>query len=110
MTCDDFQLRLTAYSLGELEQDELQAARDHVAGCDDCASRALLDRQLTALLRGSAVPAPAETRAAVLTAVRAEARRDEPAARPAGRAAAGTGSPWPRPCWPPPPWSPRPCW
>src|SRR5215218_10616782 len=60
MTCDDFQLRLTAYSLGELEQDELQAARDHVAGCDDCASRALLDRQLTALVRGSAVPAPAE--------------------------------------------------
>ena len=65
MTCDDFQLRLTAYGLGELEQDELQAARDHVAGCDDCASRALLDRQLTALLRGSAVPAPEETRAAV---------------------------------------------
>ena len=74
MTCEDFQLRLTAYSLGELDQDELQAARDHVAGCDDCASRALLDRQLTALLRASAVPAPAETRAAVLTAVRAEAR------------------------------------
>jgi Putative zinc-finger len=73
MTCDDFQLRLTAYSLGELDEDELQAARDHVAGCDDCASRALLDRQLTALLRGSAVPAPEETRAAVLTAVRAEA-------------------------------------
>jgi len=73
MTCDDFQLRLTAYSLGELNADELQAARDHVAGCDDCASRALLDRQLTALLRGSAVPAPEETRAAVLTAVRAEA-------------------------------------
>jgi anti-sigma factor RsiW len=73
MTCDDFQLRLTAYSLGELDADELQAARDHVAGCDDCASRALLDRQLTALLRGSAVPAPEETRATVLTAVRAEA-------------------------------------
>jgi len=72
MTCDDFRLRLTAYSLGELDADELQAARDHVAGCDDCASRALLDRQLTALLRGSAVPAPEETRAAVLTAVRAE--------------------------------------
>src|SRR5215216_6603820 len=100
MTCDDFQLRLTAYSLGELDSDELQAARDHVAGCDDCASRALLDRQLTALLRGSAVPAPEATRAAVLTAVRAEA----------GRAGAGTGSPWPPPCWPRPRWSPRPCW
>jgi Putative zinc-finger len=78
MTCDDFQLRLTAYSLGELDQDELQAARDHVAGCDDCASRALLDRQLTALVRGSAVPAPADTRAAVLAAVRAEAGRADP--------------------------------
>ena len=74
MTCEDFQARLTAFSLGELDTDELQAARDHVAGCDDCASRALLDRQLTALLRASAVPAPAETRAAVRTAVRAEAR------------------------------------
>ena len=73
MTCEDFQLRLTAYSLGELDQDMLQAARDHVAGCDDCASRALLDRQLTALLRASAVPAPQETVTAVLATVRAEA-------------------------------------
>jgi len=84
MTCDDFQLRLTAYSLGELDTDELQAARDHVAGCDDCASRALLDRQLTALLRGSAVPAPEATRAAVLTAVRAEAAGTAPPARGRG--------------------------
>ena len=75
MTCDDFQLRLTAFSLGELEAEELEAAREHVAGCDDCASRALLDRQLTALTRGSAVPAPETTRAAVLAAVRAEARQ-----------------------------------
>jgi Putative zinc-finger len=75
MTCDDFQLRLTAFSLGELDADELQAARDHVAGCDACASRALLDRQLTALVRSSAVPAPETTRAAVLAAVRAEAGR-----------------------------------
>ncbi|HSO54286.1 MAG TPA: hypothetical protein VL330_16445, partial [Actinomycetes bacterium] len=73
MTCEDFQLRLTAFSLGELEQGELPAARDHVAACDDCATRLLLDRQLTALLRTSAVPAPSETRAAVLAAVRAEA-------------------------------------
>jgi hypothetical protein len=35
----------------------------------------LLDRQLTALLRASAVPAPAETRAAVGAAMRAEAGR-----------------------------------
>jgi hypothetical protein len=75
MTCEDFQLRLTAFSLGELGHDELPAARDHVAACDDCASRVLVDRQLTALLRASAVPAPSETRAAVLAAVRAEAGR-----------------------------------
>ncbi|HEX2372409.1 MAG TPA: hypothetical protein VHO93_00380, partial [Actinomycetota bacterium] len=70
MTCDDFQLRLTAFGLGELDQAEVPAARDHVAACDHCASRVLLDRQLTALLRASAVPAPEATRAAVLAAVR----------------------------------------
>jgi hypothetical protein len=73
MTCDDFQLRLTAFSLGELDQAELPAAREHVAACDDCAAKVLLDRQLTALLRVSAVPAPSETRTAILAAVRAEA-------------------------------------
>ena len=119
MTCEDFRLRLTAFSLGELEQGERQRTRDHLAACDDCASRVLVDRQLTALLRASAVPAPSETRAAVLAAVRAEAgagprpacRRLPLAGRPLpGRPGAGTGSPWPPPCWPPPPWSPRPCW
>jgi Putative zinc-finger len=79
MTCDDFQLQLTAFSLGELPEDERQQARDHVAACDECASRMLRDRQLTALARGSAVPAPAATRAAVLAAVRAEAARAAPA-------------------------------
>ena len=81
MTCEDFQLRLTAFSLGELEQSELPAARDHIAACDRCASRVLLDRQLTALLRASAVPAPPETGEAVLAAVRAEAT-GRPAASP----------------------------
>ena len=75
MTCEDFRLRLTAFSLGELEQGERQRTRDHLAACDDCASRVLVDRQLTALLRASAVPAPSETRAAVLAAVRVEAGR-----------------------------------
>jgi anti-sigma factor RsiW len=79
MTCDDFQLKLTAFSLGELPEDERQQARDHVAACDECASRMLRDRQLTALARGSAVPAPAATRAAVLAAVRAEAAKTAPA-------------------------------
>ena len=51
MTCEDFQLRLTAFSLGELDQDELEAAREHVAACDHCASQVLLYHQLTALLR-----------------------------------------------------------
>ena len=73
MTCEDFRHRLTAFSLGELEQGERQRTRDHLAACDDCASRVLVDRQLTALLRASAVPAPSETRAAVLAAVRDEA-------------------------------------
>jgi Putative zinc-finger len=73
MTCDDFQLRLTAFSLGELEPDERQLTRDHLAACDDCASRVLVDRQLTALLRASAVPAPEATRAAVRAAVKTEA-------------------------------------
>jgi hypothetical protein len=73
MTCEDFRPRLTAFSLGELEEGERQRTRDHLAACDDCASRVLVDRQLTALLRVSAVPAPEETRAAVLAAVRDEA-------------------------------------
>jgi hypothetical protein len=89
MTCEDFQLRLTAFSLGELEQGEVSDARDHVATCDDCASRLLLDRQLTALLRASAVPAPQETVTAVLATVRAEAG--------AGRRGAGPRHPAPRP-------------
>jgi hypothetical protein len=76
MTCDDFQVRLTAFGLGELGEDERQRARDHVAACNDCASRVLLDRQLTALLRVSTVPAPPETRAVVLAALHAEAGRD----------------------------------
>jgi putative zinc finger protein len=75
MTCEEFQVRLTAYSLGELEPGELPAAREHVAGCSGCASEVLLDRQLTALLRASAVPAPQETRDTVLAALRAEAGR-----------------------------------
>jgi Putative zinc-finger len=86
MTCEDFQLRLTAFSLGELDPDERRRAADHVAGCDHCASRVLLDRQLTALLRASAAPAPEATRAAVLEAIRAEAgRRASSSRRPARR-------------------------
>jgi putative zinc finger protein len=81
MTCEDFQLRLTAFSLGELDEDERQRARDHVAACDDCASRMLLDRQLTALLRASAVPAPEEARAEVLASIRAEAGRPPSSSR-----------------------------
>jgi hypothetical protein len=84
MTCEDFQLRIAAYSLGELAESEVPAARDHLAGCDRCASKVLLDRQLTAALRASAVPAPPATRAAVLAAVRAEAA-GRPLPRPTRR-------------------------
>jgi hypothetical protein len=81
MTCEDFQLRLTAFSLGELEEDERRHAADHVAACGHCASRVLLDRQLTALLRASAVPAPQATRVAVLEAIRAGAGRPPSSSR-----------------------------
>ncbi len=73
MTCDEFQVRLTAFSLGELDPDETGQAREHVAHCDACASSALRDRQLTALLRASVVEMPSAGRQAVLAAVRAEA-------------------------------------
>jgi hypothetical protein len=73
MTCEEFRLQLTAYSLGELEPGERQRAHDHVTTCDDCASRLLRDRQLTALVRTTTVEAPEEARTAVLAAVRAEA-------------------------------------
>jgi anti-sigma factor RsiW len=74
MTCEQFQDRLTAFSLGELEPHEAVAAREHVARCSDCASRALLDRQLTALVRSTAVATPDAVRARIMTALRNEAR------------------------------------
>jgi Putative zinc-finger len=73
MTCEEFRLQLTAFSLGELEPGERQRAHDHVAACDDCASRLLRDRQLTALVRTTTVEVPQATRTTVLAAVRAEA-------------------------------------
>jgi anti-sigma factor RsiW len=87
MTCEELQVRLTALSLGELEPAEAAAAREHIAQCGDCASAVLLDRQLTALLRASAVPAPESVRGSVLAALRAEAAGAgaRPAARPARR-------------------------
>ena len=75
MTCDDFEARLTAFSLGELGPDEAGQAREHVAHCNACASSALRDRQLTAVLRASVVEMPSAGRQAVLAAVRAEALR-----------------------------------
>jgi anti-sigma factor RsiW len=81
MTCEDFQDRLTAFGLGELDPAEAAAAREHVARCPDCASATLLDRQLTALVRGSAVPAPRGLRHRLLVSLRAEAARLEGAPR-----------------------------
>jgi anti-sigma factor RsiW len=85
MTCEELQVRLTALSLGELEPAEAAAAREHIAHCGDCASAVLLDRQLTALLRASAVPAPEAVRSSTQAALRAEAMGAD--ARPAGRPA-----------------------
>jgi anti-sigma factor RsiW len=100
MTCDEFEARLTAFSLGELGPDETGQAREHVAGCSACASSVLRDRQLTALLRASVVEMPSAGRQAVLAAVRAEARRTGDQAEPgrpaahrwSGAAAAGSRS------------------
>lgn len=85
MTCEGLQVRLTALSLGELEPAEAAAAREHIAQCGDCASAVLLDRQLTALLRASAVAAPEPVRISVLAALHAEAAGAGPVARPAQR-------------------------
>lgn len=74
MTCEQFEARLTAFSLGELESHEAVSAREHVARCSHCASRALVDRQLTALVRSTAEPMPEAARRQVLAALRAEAR------------------------------------
>lgn len=76
MTCEQFRERLTAFSLGELDPHEAVAARQHVAHCSGCASSALLDRQLTALVRSSAVPTPPEVRSQIMAALRREAARD----------------------------------
>ena len=95
MTCEEFRLQLTAFSLGELGPDERQRAHDHVAACDDCASRLLRDRQLTALVRTTTVAAPAETRATVLAAVRAEAAAE--AGAPVAPVAAAVQAPARRP-------------
>jgi anti-sigma factor RsiW len=73
MTCEQFRERLTAFSLGELETHEAVSAREHVSHCSDCASSALLDRQLTALVRSSAVPTPPEVRARIMDSLREEA-------------------------------------
>jgi Putative zinc-finger len=87
MTCEEFEARLTAFSLAELDEPEMDAARRHVAQCDDCARSVLRDRQLTALLRASAAQAPAAVREGVLAAIAAEQRADadEPHAEPARR-------------------------
>lgn len=90
MTCEEFQVRLTALSLGELDTAEAAAAREHVAHCSECASGVLLDRQLTALLRASVVPAPEAVRDAVLVALRAEASGSAGLRAASGTQAQGT--------------------
>jgi anti-sigma factor RsiW len=82
MTCEELRPRLTALSVGELEPAEAAAAREHIARCADCAAAVLLDRQLTALLRASAAPAPESVRRSVLAALRTEASRSADRAEP----------------------------
>jgi len=85
MTCEEFLARLTAFGLGELEGTDATSAREHVTHCNPCASRALLDRQLTGLLRACVVPAPPELHDTVVAALRAQAVRKSnrtPAAAP----------------------------
>ncbi|HZD00843.1 MAG TPA: zf-HC2 domain-containing protein [Actinomycetes bacterium] len=77
MTCEEFRERLTAFSLGELDPHEAVAAREHVARCSPCASSALLDRQLAALVRSSSVPTPPAVRDRVIAALRRETTRDQ---------------------------------
>jgi anti-sigma factor RsiW len=77
MTCDGFRERLTAFSLGELEPHEAVAAREHVAHCSACASSALVDRQLTALVRSSSVRTPPAVRDQVMAALRREAAPEQ---------------------------------
>ena len=97
MTCEDFQAGLTAFGHGELDPASARAASEHLASCGACADAVLLDRQLTGLLRASAVPAPEALRGQVLAALRAEsAQRELPRPRRlvhrhwlAGAAAAG---------------------
>jgi anti-sigma factor RsiW len=72
MTCEDFAARLTAFGLGELPEAQAAAAREHVAGCDRCASLLLRDRELVGRLRASAVPAPAGVQRAVRVVLRRE--------------------------------------
>src|SRR5829696_8989092 len=81
MTCEEFRLQLTAFSLGELDPDERQRAHDHVAACDDCASRLLRDRQLTALVRTTVAEAPAEAGAGSKAGAGAPAATPFPPAR-----------------------------
>ncbi len=77
MTCEQFREQLTAFSLGELQPQDAVSAREHVSHCSACASSALLDRQLTALVRSSAVFTPPEVRARVIAALRSEAASGE---------------------------------
>ena len=73
MTCEEFRGPLTAVTLGGRAPGERPRGPDPRTPRDDCASRLLRDRQLTALVRTTTVEVPQEARTAVLAAVRAEA-------------------------------------
>jgi anti-sigma factor RsiW len=79
MNCDDMRLRLVSLADGAIGSDEAEAARRHLAACEDC--RGLLERlQADAeLLRRE--PAP-EVPAFLATRIMADVRGRK---RPAGR-------------------------
>jgi anti-sigma factor RsiW len=81
MNCAELAARSTSYSLGELAPGDAVRAREHLAGCADCADLVLRDRQLAGRLRAAAVPAPP----AVHQAVRDDLERARRDRRSAGR-------------------------
>jgi anti-sigma factor RsiW len=80
MDCAELAARSTSYSLGELAPGDAVRAREHLAGCADCANLVLRDRQLAGRLRAAAMPAPPAVHQAVRDALERE-RRERRSAR-----------------------------
>lgn len=76
MSCEAFDTRIHAYVDGELDVSDTLAVEAHVAACPACRAGLEREQRLRALLRRQPrEAAPAELRAAVVTAVRGAVRR-----------------------------------